>query len=147
MNKIKMTQSADESDKAPTPSSAWERRLGWALSSLFALFMGGASILPKFLQLDGARNAMDVIGWPADAIPWIGALELACLVLYLWRRTDLLGAIVMTGLLGGAMAAQFRVGAPLLTHSLFGLYLGLAMWGGLWLRDPSIRRILPWRSA
>ncbi|MBX7482008.1 DoxX family protein [Qipengyuania qiaonensis] len=118
---------------------------GRALTALFALFMLGASIAPKLLGLDVAGDTLEPLGWPRDAAFAIGILELACVALYLWPRTSVLGAILMTGVLGGAMATQFRVDAPLLSHSLFGIYLGLAMWGGLWLRDPALRRQFPWR--
>jgi hypothetical protein len=73
-------------------------------------------------------------------------IELACLVLYLIPRTSVLGAILMMGLLGGAMATQIRAGSPLFSHVLFSLYLGLFMWGGLWLRAPDLRRLFPLRG-
>ena len=62
-------------------------------------------------------------------------------------RTSLLGAVLMTGLLGGAMAAHIRVGSPLLRHTLFGIYLALFMWGGLWLRMPALRALFPFIAA
>ena len=62
-------------------------------------------------------------------------------------RTSILGAVWMTDLLGGAIATQLRVGNPLFTHLLFGVYLGLFMWGGLWLRDPALRALLPLRTS
>ncbi len=67
-------------------------------------------------------------------------------MLYLVPRTAVLGAILMTGLLGGAMATHFRVGSPLYSHCLFGLYMGLFAWGGLWLREPRLRALMPWRG-
>ena len=73
----------------------------------------------------------------------IGLIELGCLVLYLFPRTTLLGTVLMTGLLGGAMATQIRVGNPLFSHVLFSVYLGLFMWGGLWLRAPWLRAVFP----
>jgi len=75
----------------------------------------------------------------------IGLIELGCVLLYLFPRTSVLGAVLTMGLLGGAMATQIRVGNPLFTHILFSLYLGLFMWGGLWLRDKRLRAIFPWR--
>jgi hypothetical protein len=72
-------------------------------------------------------------------------IELTCLVLYLIPRTNVLGAVLFMGLLGGAMATQIRAGNPLFSHVLFSIYLGLFMWGGLWLRDPSVRALFPWR--
>jgi hypothetical protein len=112
---------------------------------VFAVFMFGASIAPKLLGLDVAGDTLATLGWRADAALPIGLVELGCLLLYLWPRTSILGAVLTTALLGGAMASQTRVGAPLFSHTLFGVYLGLVMWGGLWLRDPALRAIYPWR--
>lgn len=119
--------------------------IGWILTGLFALFMLGASIAPKFLGLDVADETMRQLGWPDGYVLMIGLIEFGCLLLYLFRRTSLLGAVLMMGLLGGAMATQIRVGNPLFSHTLFSIYLGLFMWGGLWLRDPELRRMFPWR--
>ena len=77
----------------------------------------------------------------------IGVLELVCLVLYLLPKTSILGSILMTALLGGAIATQLRVGNPVFSHTLFGVYLGLVMWGGLWLRDAGLRAVLPFRRT
>jgi DoxX-like family len=119
---------------------------GRALTGIFALFMLGASIAPKFFGAKAATDTLIRLGWPGDAALLIGAIELTCLALYLLPRTSLFGAVLMTGLLGGAMATQVRVDNPLFSHILFSLYLGLFMWGGLWLRDPSLRRLFPVRT-
>lgn len=145
MSEIKRTPAQSANQMRSAAGGAWTSRVGWAMSLLFAAFMAAASVLPKFLDLQGARDAMAAVGWPAGALPWIGAAELTCVFLYLWRPTSVLGAILSTGLLGGAIASQLRVGAPLLSHSLFGLYLGLVMWTGLWLRDAALGQIMPWR--
>lgn len=118
---------------------------GWVLTGLFALFMLGASIAPKFAGAEVADEIMQQLGWPDGYVLMIGLIELGCLLLYLYGRTSVLGAVLMMGLLGGAMATQVRVGNPLFTHILFSIYLGLFMWGGLWLRDPELRRLFPWR--
>ena len=60
-------------------------------------------------------------------------------------RTSVLGAILLTGYLGGAIASHVRIESPLFTHTLFGLYLGLMLWGGLWLRDANLRSLMPFR--
>lgn len=86
---------------------------------------------------------MAELGWPSGYAFMIGLIELTCLVLYLIPRTSLLGAVLMMGLLGGAMATQIRVGNPLFSHILFSLYLGLFMWGGLWLRDQRLQALFP----
>lgn len=120
---------------------------GRALTGLFALFMLGASIAPKLAGMPVAEETLAGLGWPAGYALMIGVIELACLVLYLVPRTSLLGAVLMTGLLGGAMATQIRVENPLFSHILFSLYLGLFMWGGLWLRDARLRAGFPVRRA
>ena len=116
---------------------------GRILTGLFALFMLGASIAPKLLQMPIAEATMAELGWPAGYALMIGVIELACLVLYLVPATSVLGAVLMMGLLGGGMATQIRAGSPLFSHILFSVYLGLFMWGGLWLRNPMLRALFP----
>jgi len=118
---------------------------GWILTGLFALFMLGASVAPKLTGAEVADETMRQLGWPDGYVSMIGVIELGCLLLYLFRKTGVLGAVLMMGLLGGAMATQIRVGNPLFSHILFSIYLGFFMWGGLWLRDPALRRLFPWR--
>ncbi len=119
---------------------------GRALSGLFILFMLGASVAPKLLQLPVAEQTMAELGWPAGYAFMIGLIELTCVVLYLVPRTSLLGAVLTMALLGGAMATQIRAESPLFSHILFSLYLGLCMWGGLWLRDARLRALFPLRG-
>ena len=123
-------------------SMVWTGRI---LTGLFVLFMLGASVAPKLLHMPIAEETMAQLGWPAGFVFMIGLIELGCLVLYLFPRTSVLGAVLMMGLLGGAMATQIRAGSPLFCHILFSIYLGLFMWGGLWLRDPALRAVFPWR--
>ena len=120
--------------------SVWPRRV---LTGTFALFMLGASIAPKLLGMDAATDTLTGLGWPARFALSIGLLELAFLLLYLVPRTAVLGAVLMTALLGGALATHLRVGSPLLSHTLFSIYLALVMWGGLWLRSPALRALFP----
>ena len=123
-----------------TQTMLWTGRI---LTGLFALFMLGASVAPKLLHLPIAEETMAQLGWPSGYAFGIGIVELTCLVLYLIPRTSVLGAVLMMGLLGGAMATQIRVGSPLFSHVLFSVYLGLFMWGGLWLRDQRFRALFP----
>ncbi len=118
---------------------------GWMLSGAFSLFIAGASIAPKLLRLPAATQTLEKLGWDPRHALTIGIIEATCLVLYLIPRTRLLGAVLFTGLLGGAMATQMRAGSPLFSHVLFGVYLGLLLWGGLWLRDPALRAVFPVR--
>lgn len=113
------------------------------MTGLFALFMLGGSIAPKLLGMPVAAQTLVDLGWPAEYVLAIGLMELGFLLLYLYPRTSVLGAVLMTGLLGGAMASQVRVDTPLFSHQLFGLYLGLVMWGGFWLRDARLRAVFP----
>lgn len=116
---------------------------GRVLTGLFALFMLGASIYPKFFMPEVVAATMTTSGWTPDKTLLLGIIELACLVLYLIPRTALLGAVLMTGYLGGALATNLRVDTPLFSHTLFSVYLGLFMWGGLWLRNERLRAIFP----
>lgn len=116
---------------------------GRILTGIFAIFMLVASIMPKLIWADVATNSLRELGWPDGYVLIIGLIELACLVLYLIPRTSILGAILTMGLLGGAMATQIRVENPLFSHVFFSLYLGLFMWGGLWLRNAALRRLFP----
>ena len=118
---------------------------GWILSGLVALFIAGASAAPKLLQLDVAMEPMRVVGWPEKYLVPIGLIELGCTVLFLIPRTALLGAVLTTGLLGGALAANLRVDNPLFSHTLFSVYLGIAVWAALWLREERVRELFPLR--
>ena len=125
---------------ADAPRSVWTGRV---LTALFALFMLGASIAPKLLGMSVAAETLTALGWSADYVLMIGLFELTFLLIYLNPRTSVLGAILMTALLGGAMATQIRAGSPLFSHILFSIYLALFMWGGLWLRSPALRAVFP----
>lgn len=131
---------------APAPNPQAMTWTGRVLTGLFALFMLGASIAPKLMGMPVAEATMDSLGWPPGYVLMIGVIELTCLVLYLIPRTSLFGAVLMMGLLGGAMATQIRAGSPLFSHVLFSVYLGLFMWGGLWLRSPQVRAVFPFMS-
>ena len=125
-------------------SMVWTGRV---LSALFVLFMLGASVAPKLFGMQVADDNMRQLGWPDGFVLMIGIIELACVLLYVFPKTSVLGAVLTMALLGGAMATQIRVGNPLFSHQLFLIYLGLFMWGGLWLRDPALRAIFPRRMG
>jgi len=93
-----------------------------------------------------ARCAFAQLGYPDTLARCIGVIVLACAVLYAIPRTAVLGAILTTGLLGGAISSHLRLGDPIFTHTLFGVYLGLLAWGGLYLRDERLRSLLPRRT-
>jgi hypothetical protein len=117
---------------------------GRALSGLvvlFLLFDGAIKLVPLQVVID----TVVPLGWPADTATWraLGVVLITSALLYAYPRTALLGAILITAYLGGAVATHVRVGSPLFSHVLFGVYLGIALWAGLWLRNPRIRALLP----
>ena len=112
---------------------------GWVVTGLFALFMIGASAVPKLLGMAPAKDSFTALGWPHGHILWIGVLEVVLTLLVVLPRTSLFGGILMMGLLGGALASNLRVGMPLFSHTLFSIYLGIFMWAGIGLRSPELR--------
>lgn len=123
-------------------TALWTGRLLSALVIAFLLF--DAAI--KLLALPVVTQTMVDLGYPGTVAlaRGLGVLTLACALLYAYPRTAVLGAILLTGLLGGAMASHLRIGNPLFTHFLFGAYLGVLAWGGLYLREPRLRVLVPW---
>jgi DoxX-like family len=124
-----------------------EHNAGWVLTGLFSVFLIVASVGPKLVGADVAVDTLRQLGWPDNHVLMLGLIELACLALYLYPRTSVAGAVLMTAYLGGAVATQLRAENPLFSHVLFGVYLGLLLWGGLWLRVARLRLIFPARSA
>ncbi len=117
---------------------------GYVLTGLVALFLTFDTIL-KVLRLAPAIQGTTALGYPADAVLPIGMVELVCLVLYLVPQTAVLGAVMLTGYLGGAIATHVRIGSPLLSHTLFPIYVALMAWGGLYLRETRLRELVPFR--
>jgi hypothetical protein len=115
-----------------------------ALSGVFGAFMA-FDVSIKLMELPIVGATLSELGWPSELGLAIGLMELLAVVLYFYRRTAILGALLMTAILGGAVASHVRIGSPLFSHILFGVYLGLIMWGGLWLRDAAVRHVLPVR--
>lgn len=122
---------------------------GYVLSGLVILFL----LFDAGLKLVSPETAIKYspasLGWPLDVptMTMLGTLLLIPTLLYIWPRTAILGAILITGYLGGAIATHVRIGSPLFSHCLFGVYLGLMLWGGLWLRDPRLRTLIPLRAG
>lgn len=117
---------------------------GYVLTTLVALFLSLDSAA-KVLALAPAVQGTTALGYPASSVVWIGAIELVCLVLYLVPRTAVLGALLLTGYLGGAVASHLRIGSPLFSHILFPIYVAALLWGGLYLRETRLRALLPTR--
>jgi hypothetical protein len=121
----------------------WLGRVLSGLVILFMLFDGAIKLVPWPI----VTETMDRIGYGSSETlaRSLGLITIVCTVLYAIPPTSIVGAILLTGYLGGAMASHVRIGSPLFSHTLFGLYLGLMVWGGLWLRDRNLRSLIPFR--
>jgi hypothetical protein len=137
------TDTLASSPDAPGTPKSW-LWAGRAMTALFVLFMVFDTAI-KLLRLPIVDDTLIALGYPTGIGLAIGVLEAILLALYLIPRTSLLGAVLFTGLLGGAIASHVRAGSPLFSHVLFGVYLGLFAWGGLWLRDARLRAVFPIR--
>ena len=121
-------------------------RAGWAMSGLAIAFLLMDAGM-KLMALPVVLQAQAELGFQGeDMARELGAILLACTLLYAAPQTAVLGAIMLTGFLGGAVAVKLRIGDPLFTHVLFGVYVGILVWGGIYLRDARLRQILPLRS-
>ena len=131
---------ATSTSTASTGSRArvWTGRTLSALATLFLLFDSTG----KLLRLAPVIKGTGELGYPLSAIVPIGVVLLACTILYLIPRTAIVGAVLLTGFLGGAVASQVRVGNPLFSHVLFPTYMAALIWGGLYLRDARVRALL-----
>jgi hypothetical protein len=119
--------------------------IGWGLSGLVIAFMI-MDFTMKLLALPVVLQASGALGYVgADMARELGAIALVSTALYAYPRTAMLGAVLLTAIMGGAVASHLRVGSPLATHVLFGAYLGAMLWAGLWLREPRLRALMPLR--
>jgi len=124
--------------------NVWTGRILSALPILFLLFDGIMKVM-RPLPAPVAEGTVK-LGYSLSTIPGIGATLLVCTVLYAIPRTSVLGAILLTGYLGGAVATNVRVGNPLFGYVLAPVYVALFIWGGLYLRDERLRALVPLRS-
>lgn len=122
-------------------TALWTGRILSGLVILFLLFDGAIKLIPLDVVIETSRQ----LGIPTDIAFALGAMTLIGALLYAYPRTSVLGAILLTGYLGGAIYVHVRAGSPLFSHTLFGVYLGIMLWGGLYLRDERLRLIFPWR--
>ena len=138
-----MTASADLHPVrlATAPVGRTARRVGYAITGLVALFLLFDSVT-KLLRLTMVVDATVQMSFPAWTVPVIGATLLVCLVLYLVPRTAVLGAVLLTGYLGGAVCAQLRIEAPVFSTLLFPVYVGALVWLGLYLRSAALRALV-----
>jgi DoxX-like family len=131
-------------DGAAHRSARAAANVGHVCTGLAASFLAFDIVL-KVLRLGPAVEGTMALGYPADSVHWIGIIELVCLVLYLVPRTSVLGGLLLTGYLGGAIATHVRISSPLFTHTLFPVYVALLLWGGLYLREKRLRALVPLR--
>lgn len=125
----------------PTRTGTRRLRTGYVITAVAGVFLLFDAVI-HVLGVAVARDAMVALGYPAGAAVSIGLVELACLALYVVPRTAPLGAVLLTGYLGGAVAAQLRIEAPLFSSLLFPVYVGVLVWAGLWQRDARVRALL-----
>ena len=129
-------------------ASSVSTKVGWALSGAAILFLGmdaGAKLLVPAMMAAYTPSGLHL---PADSgfYRLLGAILALCTALYAIPRTAILGAVLLTAYLGGAVATHLSAASPLLSNTLFGVYLGLAVWGGAWLREPRLRALMPLRG-
>src|SRR5688500_13389086 len=135
---------ASNSDAQSTPLSKgrlWTGRIMSALPALFLFVDGVGKLVKPAPVVEGTVQ----LGYPESVLLGLGIVLLACTVLYVIPRTAVLGAILLTGYLGGAIATHVRVGNPLFSHMLFPVYIAVLLWGGLYLRDERLRALMPLR--
>jgi hypothetical protein len=121
-----------------TPRAVWAGRTLSGLAAAFLAFDAGI----KLANIDPVVESCVELGFRADAGPTIGVIEALCLALYLVPRAAPLGATLLTGFLGGAVAIHLRLADPLFSHTLFPVYVGAMIWAGLYLRDARVRALL-----
>ena len=121
--------------------------IGYAMSALVVLFMIFDGAI-KLIPIDAVIQASAALGLPTSVgfARGLGLVGLICTALYAYPRTSILGAVLLTGYYGATVLAHVRIDDPLFSHTLFGVYLGLIAWGGLYLRDESLREIFPLRT-
>lgn len=113
-------------------------KAGRVLTAIPVLFLAFDAAI-KFSSVPAVAESMGQLGWSASQAPLVGVIEFVCLAIYLIPRTSVLGAVLLTGYLGGAVATHVRVEHPLFSHTLFPIYLAVFIWAGLVLRDRRVR--------
>jgi hypothetical protein len=124
--------------RAISNSQRWTGRILSGLAAAFLVFDGAIKVAKLPMVMEGTAK----LGFPQSSVFTIGVLALIGVALYLVRRTAVLGAIFLTGFLGGAIAAHVRLENPLFSHTLFPVYVATFLWAGLFLRDARLRALL-----
>jgi hypothetical protein len=114
---------------------------GWVMTAVPVLFLLFDGVI-KLIRIAPVTESFGQLGWPVNLARSIGVLELACLVVFIVPRTSVLGAVLLTGYLGGAVATHVRIGNPLFSNVLFPVYIGILIWGSLCLRDERVRALI-----
>jgi hypothetical protein len=120
----------------------WTGRILSAIVALFLLFDGVMKVMLVPVVVEGSKKA----GYPVGSMVGIGWTLIVCTLVYLFPRTSVLGAILLTGYLGGAVATHVRISDPLFSHALFPVYFGMAIWAALVLRDARLLTFIPVRK-
>ncbi|PBQ33015.1 hypothetical protein CNR22_14925 [Sphingobacteriaceae bacterium] len=119
---------------------------GRIMSGLIIFFMAFDAIMKFACPPEVIQTTVNELGYKEHHIFTLGVIALVCTLLYAIPRTSILGAVLLTGYFGGAMATHLRVDNPLFSHTLFSVYISAIMWGGLWLRDLRLRELFPFRK-
>ena len=120
--------------------------IGRTLSGLAALALLADSV-GKLIEVQPVIDGTLALGYPRDSVFTLGLILFTCVILYVIPRTAVVGAVLLTAYLGGAIATHLRVDSPLLTHVLFPTYVASFVWGGLLLRDARLRALFPLRRT
>ena len=126
----------------PSTREMWAGRI---ISGIVAVFMAFDGVL-KLFKPAPVLESFETLGYPLSTVIPLGILALGCAIVYAIPRTSILGAILLTGYLGGAVATHTRHGDPLFSHILFPVYVGVLAWVGLYLRDARLRELVPLRK-
>ena len=129
----------------PKPVSISRLWAGRILTTAPVLFLMFDSVI-KLIKIDPVVDSFNQLGYSPDLSVTIGLVEAVCLVLYSVPRTSVLGAVLLTGYLGGAVATHLRIGSPLPSHTLFPIYVGALLWAGLFLREDRLWAVMPARK-
>ena len=127
----------ETTNKTASKKMLWTGRILSGVAIVFLLF----DSITKILKVDAVVKASAQFGYPVSLLTAIGTILLVCLVVYVIPRTSILGALLLTGYLGGAVEANLRIGTPLFSNALFPIYFAVVVWGGLFLREKRVREI------
>lgn len=121
----------------------WTGRVITAIVVLFLLF----DSITKLLRVDAVVKASEQMGYPVSLLTVVGIILLVCVIIYVNPRTSILGGVLLTGYLGGAVEVNLRAGSPLFSNVLFPVYFGILVWAGLYLRNQRVREFISFRKA